>query len=165
MADCPVANAHRWEVRAPTHPLPRSRIREIFFSSQDRFSGITNKPRNINHIKRIFRFIRFFETSHIRTICPPCMCVKGARIGQKSQNSAFHFTESSIWARCPAIIKAGHLTGHGFGIFDYNCPGTMYRCPKRTPTLLSDSRNARGKIYSRRKNNLSQIHPIRQPRT
>jgi hypothetical protein len=35
---------------------------------------------------RILRFIRFFEASHTRRICPPCTCVKGVQFGQKSQN-------------------------------------------------------------------------------
>ena len=126
---------------------------------------ITNKPQNIKWIRWVLRITRYFEASHRRTICPPCMCVKGAQIMQKLIKSALPHLQSSIRARCRAISKAGHPNGHGFGIFGPNAIGSLHGCPKRTPIVFPDSRNARRAIYSRRRRNRNQTHPMRQPRT
>ena len=63
------------------------------------------------------------------------------------------------------ITLPNFFNGHGWGIYDHNCSDALDRCSKRTPTLLPDSRSARGGIYSRLKRKRSQIQPIRQPRT
>ena len=90
-------------------------MRVFLYSAQQNLS-IKNR-----RMPRIFGFIRYFETSHTRTICHPCMCVKSDQIGKKSIKSYLYYIVSSVWAHCPAIISHYHLAGHGLGIFDHNC--------------------------------------------
>ena len=52
------------------------------------------------------------------------------------------------------ITLPNFFNGHGWGIYDHNCSDALDRCSKRTPTLLSNSPNARRGSYSRRKRDL-----------